>query len=74
MVEIIVLINVKAGTVEQVFKHIAKIDGVKKINVVTGTYDIIVYAELPSRANIRGFISEIHEHDGIDRTETCVVI
>ncbi|MCF2137606.1 MAG: Lrp/AsnC ligand binding domain-containing protein [Candidatus Thorarchaeota archaeon] len=74
MTEVIVLINVKAGTVQSVINDIAKIEGVKKVDMVTGPYDIIVYAEIPARDKLRRFVTDIHEYEGIEKTETCVVL
>ncbi|MHA1909571.1 MAG: Lrp/AsnC ligand binding domain-containing protein [Candidatus Thorarchaeota archaeon] len=51
-----------------------KIDGVSRADVVTGPYDIIVYAELPSNQDLRLLMKSIHEIEGITRTETCVAI
>ncbi len=74
MVTVIVLVNVKTGTAEQVFQAIEKIESVKTVHMVTGTYDIIVYAEIPERTKLRGFVNDIHDVDGVIRTETCIAI
>jgi DNA-binding Lrp family transcriptional regulator len=68
----IVLINVKAGKAEVVLEAIEQIEMVTKADMVTGPFDIIVYAELPSRVDFRKLINELHEVDGLTKTETCV--
>ena len=72
MVLAIVLINVKAGMAEIVLEAIEKIEMVTRTDLVTGPFDIIMYAELPSRIDFRKLINELHEVDGLTRTETCV--
>ncbi len=74
MTEVIVLINVKAGTVRKVIKDLEKLEGVKKVDMVTGPYDIIVYAEIPAKDKLRSFVTDIHESEGIQKTETCIVL
>ncbi len=74
MVTAIVLMQVEAGTAEDVYKAIEKIDLIETIHIVTGPYDIIAYAELPSRLDFRKFVNSIHDVKGVIRTETCVAI
>ncbi|MGY5876204.1 MAG: Lrp/AsnC ligand binding domain-containing protein [Candidatus Thorarchaeota archaeon] len=74
MVTTIVLIQIKAGTVDEVQAAIEKIEWIEMIHVVTGPYDIIVYAELPSQMNFRDFVNRIHDAEGVLRTETCITI
>ncbi len=74
MVVAIVLIQVKAKTAEDVIKAIENIEHVEKIHMVTGPYDVIAYAELPSRGDFRRFVNDIHDVEGVLRTETCVGI
>ena len=72
MVLAIVLIKVKRGMAESVLEAIQKIEVVKKATLVTGTYDIITYAELPFRADFRRLINELHDIEGLIKTETCI--
>ena len=72
MVLAIVLINVKVGKAEAVLEAVEKIDVVTKANMVTGPYDIIAYAELPSRIDFRKLINSLHDIDDLTKTETCV--
>ena len=70
----IVLIKVKGGMAESVLEDIRKIEVVTKANMVTGSYDIIVYAKLPFRADFRRLINELHDIEGLIKTETCIGI
>lgn len=72
MVLAIVLINVKVGMAEVVLKAVENIDMVTQANMVTGPFDIIAYAELPTRADFRKLINSLHDIDGLTKTETCV--
>ena len=74
MIVVIVLVQVEAKTVEAASKAIEEAEYVKNVHVVTGPYDIIAYAELPSRSKFRRLVSDIHDAPGVVRTETCVGI
>ena len=74
MVVAIVLIQVKAKTAEDVITAIENIEHVEKVHMVTGPYDVIAYADLPSRGDFRRFVNDIHDVEGVLRTETCVGI
>jgi len=68
----IVLIQVKAKTAEEVVTALEKTNHVEKVHMVTGPYDVIAYADIPSRGDFRKFVNSIHDIDGVLRTETCV--
>ncbi|MHA2601543.1 MAG: Lrp/AsnC ligand binding domain-containing protein [Candidatus Thorarchaeota archaeon SMTZ1-83] len=74
MVSVVVLIKAEAGTIWDACKHITEIDGITRADVVTGPYDVIAYAELPSVEDLRRLMKSVHEVEGINRTETCVSI
>ena len=74
MVVAIVLIQVKAKTAEDVITAIENIEHVEKVHMATGPYDVIAYADLPSRGDFRRFVNDIHDVEGVLRTETCVGI
>ena len=74
MVIVIILIHASVGTFWESSKEIEKIEGVTKAHAVTGPYDIIAYAELPSTDDLRRITKQIHEVPGVDRTETCIAI
>lgn len=74
MVSVVMLIRAKVGMVWEACESIKKIEGVTKADVVTGPYDIIAYAELPSAEDLRRLTSTIHNIEGVNRTETCIAI
>jgi DNA-binding Lrp family transcriptional regulator len=74
MVSVIILIRTNAGAVWEVSQQIAKIDGITKSDVVTGPYDVIAYAVLPSTEDLRRLMQSIHSVNGVTRTETCVAM
>ena len=74
MVTVIVLIQTKPGTAADVCAAAEKIEQVQKAYMVTGPYDVIAIAELPSRAGFRRLVDEFHEFTGVTRTETCMSI
>ncbi|MHA1959511.1 MAG: Lrp/AsnC ligand binding domain-containing protein [Candidatus Thorarchaeota archaeon] len=74
MVVVNVLIQVEAGKVWEACKTIEQIDGVMRANVVTGPYDVIAYAELPSTEDVRSLMQSVHDVEGVTRTETCIAI
>ena len=74
MVIAIVLIQVKAKTAEEVVSALGNTNYIEKVHMVTGPYDVIAYANIPSRGDFRKFVNSIHDIDGVLRTETCVEI
>ena len=74
MIVVIILIQVEQKTVGAAAKVIEEVEYVKNVHVVTGPYDVIAYAEIPSRSNIRRLVSDIHDAPGIVRTETCMSV
>lgn len=68
------LIQGRAGTIWDATKRIEEIDGVKTAHTVTGPYDIVVYAELPSAVDLQKLTKLIHAIDGVERTETCIAM
>ncbi len=68
------LIQGRAGTIWDAAQRIEEIEGVQTVHTVTGPYDIIVYAELPSAEGLRSLTKQIHDIDGVERTETCIAM
>ncbi len=69
-----VLIRAKAGTMWEVRSAIEKIDGIKDVHVITGPYDLVAYAEVPSTKTLKRLLDSFHDVDGIVSTETWMVI
>ena len=73
-IKAVVMIEVTVGKVREVAAVLRELDEVVSADVVTGPYDVIAIAELPSRAKFRRLVEEIHEAPGVTRTETCLSI
>jgi DNA-binding Lrp family transcriptional regulator len=73
-VRVSVLIQAVGRGILEASKEIEKIEGVKTVHVVVGTYDAIAYAELNSTNELRQLLDNIHKIEGITRTETCIAV
>ena len=70
-----VLISCEMGTEESVMNELEKIDSVKEVTRVIGSYDIIVKLEEPSSDDVKNIIfSKIRTIDKIRTTLTLPTI
>lgn len=70
-----VLMRTKAGFVEKVVKKLNDIEEVLETYPVTGGIDIISKVEGPDVETIAKIIlAKIHNIEGVDRTETHIVV
>jgi DNA-binding Lrp family transcriptional regulator len=70
-----VFINVKAGFATKVLEDIRKIQEVKQVHLVTGTYDVIAYVEAPDMKVLGDtLLTKIQKISGIDRTVTSICV
>jgi len=75
MVSAYILILTEVGKAAQVAETVAKIEGVKSAEDVTGPYDVIVRAESTDIDTLgRLVVAKIQAVDGIDRTLTCPIV
>ena len=74
MVAVYVLIRADGDKVWETVTGVKEIDGVTRAEVVTGPYDVIMMAELPSVEGLRHLMKSVHDVDGVERTETCIGI
>ena len=74
MVSVYVLIRADGDKVWETVTGVKEIDGVTRAEVVTGPYDVIMTAELPSVEGLRHLMKSVHDVDGVERTETCIGI
>ncbi|UCE09487.1 MAG: Lrp/AsnC ligand binding domain-containing protein [Candidatus Thorarchaeota archaeon] len=74
MVILAILIRARAGTLWNTCELVEKVDGVTRAHVVTGPYDIIAYADIPSLENLKELIKRIHEVEGVLHTGTCITM
>lgn len=64
----------KVGAADIVADALKEIEEVEKVLIVTGPYDVVALAGLPSRSQYKPFINKVHEIEGIIRTETCLAL
>ena len=72
-----VLISIQAelGELNLVARRLAQIPEVCSVSVITGSFDIIIEAALPSSDSLLSFlIDKISSIPGVKRTETCQVM
>jgi len=74
MVSVYVLIRADGDKVWEAVTGVKEIDGVTRAEVVTGPYDVIMTAELPSVEGLRRLMKSVHDVEGVERTETCIGI
>lgn len=74
MVSVYVLIRADGDKVWETVTGVKDIDGVTRAEVVTGPYDVIMTAELPSVEGLRRLMQSVHDVEGVERTETCIGI
>ncbi len=69
----IVLVKADAGKAFSACADIAKIDGVTRVHVVTGPYDLVAIID-GSDVSLRSLIAAIHDTHGVQRTQTCIAL
>jgi DNA-binding Lrp family transcriptional regulator len=70
-----ILIQTEVGKARDVAAAIESIDGVARVDAVTGPYDVVVFAEANSVDELgRLVLSNVQTVPGITRTLTCSVV
>jgi DNA-binding Lrp family transcriptional regulator len=70
-----VLIRTHPGKARNVAEAISKITGCRSVCTVTGRYDVIALLEAEDLKNLGDLIlQKVHTIDGVERTETAVVV
>jgi len=72
VVPFFMLIRTKKGQAFSVVQEAQKIEGVKIVHSVMGSYDVILYAEAKEIEDIRRIREAIHQLGPVTRTETAV--
>ena len=67
-------INCSSGKVWEIASKTLKIKGVRNAHAVTGTYDVVAYAEFSIMDELARIIEEIQAIEGVKRTQTAVAI
>ncbi|MCS7117199.1 MAG: Lrp/AsnC ligand binding domain-containing protein [Thaumarchaeota archaeon] len=74
-VQAYVLIRTKPGAAKKAAEALAKLEGCKAVSAVTGRYDIIMLVEAKDLQSLGALILEkVHRIDGVERTETAMVV
>ncbi len=70
-----VLITAQVSQVKEALRGLKQIEGVKKVDTVTGPYDIIALVE-GENMNVIGemVVSKIQNVPGVSRTLTCLIV
>ena len=66
------LIRTKKGQAFLAVQEAQKIEGIKIVHSVMGSYDVILYAEAKDVQDIRRIREAIHKISAVVRTETAV--
>lgn len=75
MIEAFVLIKTEPGTTTDVLAGVRKVKGVKRVEPVTGPYDIIAEVEAEDVNALAGVVvNKIRKVKGISDTLTCIKV
>lgn len=75
MVQAYILVQTEVGMADQVSEDVSVIEGVVRVDVVTGPYDVVVLTEAASADDLRALVvSRVQRVAGITRTLTCSIL
>ncbi|WP_199037723.1 Lrp/AsnC ligand binding domain-containing protein [Glycomyces salinus] len=75
MVQAYILVQTEVGMAQDVSSAVAKIDGVVRVDMVTGPYDVVVLTEAATVDQLGAFVvSRVQRVQGITRTLTCSIL
>ncbi|MGH8791400.1 MAG: Lrp/AsnC ligand binding domain-containing protein [Stackebrandtia sp.] len=75
MVQAYILIQTEVGKAREVALAITEIDGVVKVDAVTGPYDVVVLTQARTVDELgKMVVSKVQQVSGITRTLTCSVV
>lgn len=75
MVQAYILVQTEVGMAQDVSRAVAKIDGVVRVDTVTGPYDVVVLTEAATVDQLGAFVvSRVQRVQGITRTLTCSIL
>ncbi len=70
-----VLINVRPGKVREVVGAVSQLEGVRHADACWGLPDVFAYVETPDEKSLNTLVvDKIQELEGVDRTETHIVV
>ncbi|MQM24908.1 Lrp/AsnC ligand binding domain-containing protein [Glycomyces albidus] len=75
MVQAYMLIQTEVGMAAAVAEAVAEIDGVIRVDTVTGPYDVVVLTEAATVDHLgQAVVSRVQRVAGITRTLTCSIL
>lgn len=75
MVEAYILLTSAIGNVREVYNKLENLENVKKVNVVTGPFDIILLVEAEDLSTLTNTVLEkIRGIEGVVDTNTAIVV
>jgi DNA-binding Lrp family transcriptional regulator len=66
-----VLIETMVGRADDVARETSRIEGVEHVDVVTGCYDVVVEAEMPTRAELEDLVDRVRLIESVTRALPC---
>jgi DNA-binding Lrp family transcriptional regulator len=72
--EAYILVNSVPGMVWEIAEAALNIEGVKTVHAVTGQFDVIAYAKFANMDTLREIINRFMSLNGVQRTQTAIVI
>ena len=72
--EAYILVNSVPKMVWEIAEAAVKIEGVKMAHAVTGQFDVIAYAEFANMDALREIMGKFMSLNGVQRTQTAIVI
>ncbi|GAB3222225.1 Lrp/AsnC ligand binding domain-containing protein [Glycomyces halotolerans] len=75
MVQAYILVQTEVGMARQVAASVSRIDGVVRVDTVTGPYDVVALTEADTVDELGAFVvSKVQRVPGITRTLTCSIL
>jgi len=75
MVQAYILVQTEVGMADQVAEDVSAIEGVVRVDIVTGPYDVVALTEAASADHLRTLVvSRVQRVAGITRTLTCSIL
>lgn len=74
MQQVYIHINSEPGMMWEIATAALKLTHVKMAHAVTGTYDVIIYAELEDIHQYSELIATVQALDGVSKTQTSMAI
>jgi DNA-binding Lrp family transcriptional regulator len=68
-------VNVRPGKVREIVAAVSQMEGVRHADACWGMPDVFVYVETPSEKKLNALvIDQIQKLEGVERTETHIVV